>query len=239
MNNMIKINSWQGGLIVSCQASADSPLAEPPMIAALALAAERNGAVAVRIDGAANIAAVHERVSIPILGIEKLRADALEVYITPTYQSAARVAGAGADVLAIDGTPRTRPNRELLRDIVSRIHSELGLPVMADIATVEEAIAAVETAGSDLVSTTLSGYTRETKSSARPNFELVERLTSRLKVPVICEGHLRSVEDVRRAFDSGAFAVVVGKAITGIDWLVRQYVAATPASKKGIAESGE
>lgn len=240
MDNMRKINSWQGGLIVSCQANPDSPLAEPRMIAALASAAERNGAVGVRIDGAANIAAARQRVSIPILGIEKLKSSGFDVYITPTYESAARAAGGGAEVLAVDGTPRTRPNGEVLREIISRIHEELKLPVMADIATCDEAFAAVENAGADLVGTTLSGYTQETKSTVRPNFELVERLASRLKVPVICEGHVRSTEDVRRAFECGAFAVVVGKAITGIDWLVRQYVAATPVGRQlKIAEGNE
>jgi N-acylglucosamine-6-phosphate 2-epimerase len=52
-----------------------------------------------------------------------------------------------------------------------------------------------------------------------------------LSVPVICEGRLRSGEDVRRAFECGAFAVVVGNAITGVDQLVRNFVAALPSIK--------
>jgi N-acylglucosamine-6-phosphate 2-epimerase len=210
----------------------DSPLARPQILAAFACAAERNGAVGVRIDGAANIRAVRRVVSIPILGIEKLRVEGFDLYITPTYECARRVATSGADVVAVDGTPRARPNGADFRDIVSRVHVELRRPVMADIATCEEAIEAVETAGADLIATTLSGYTRATKSIQQPDFELVRRLASRLKVPVICEGHVRTTEDVRRAFDCGAFAVVVGKAITGVDWLVRQYVAATPGQKQ-------
>jgi N-acylglucosamine-6-phosphate 2-epimerase len=231
MSSVAKFDSWRGGLIVSCQAGAESPLSDPQIIAALARAAERNGAVGVRIDGPANIRAVRAAVSIPILGIEKVRFDGFDVYITPTYESAARVATSGADILAVDGTPRVRPNGADLRDIVSRTHAELHRPVMADIAIFDEAIAAVETAGADLIATTLSGYTKETKSTAHPDFELLRRLASRLNVPVICEGHVRTAEDVRRAFDCGAFAVVVGKAITGVDWLVRQYVAATPGQR--------
>ena len=61
-----------------------------------------------------------------------------------------------------------------------------------------------------------------------PDFRLVELLAARTEVPVICEGRLRSPEDVQRAFNSGAFAVVVGAAITGVDWLVRHYAALTP-----------
>lgn len=238
MSRMTKVQSWRGGLIVSCQASAGSPLAAPQVIAAFSRAAERNGAVGVRIDGAANIAAVRESVSIPILGIEKLKSEGFDVYITPTYESAARAASAGADVIAVDGTPRARPNGESCREIISRIHTALKLPVMADIATCEEAIVAVESAGADLIGTTLFGYTKETQSSARPDFELVERLATRLKVPVICEGHMRTTKDVQRAFECGAFAVVVGKVITGIDWLVCQYVAATPGQKQPRTADG-
>jgi N-acylglucosamine-6-phosphate 2-epimerase len=237
---MTQVNSWRGGLIVSCQAGGGSPLAHPHIIAAFALAAERNGAAGVRIDGVANIAAVRERVSIPILGIEKIKSEGFDVYITPTYESAARAASAGADVIAVDGTPRPRPKGENCSDIITRIHTLLKLPVMADIATYEEAIAAVESSGADFIGTTLSGYTNETQPRARPNFKLVERLAVRLKVPVICEGHVRSTEDVRRAFECGAFAVVVGKAITGIDWLVRQYVEAAPGRKqRPLAEGDE
>ncbi|HXN21808.1 MAG TPA: N-acetylmannosamine-6-phosphate 2-epimerase [Candidatus Dormibacteraeota bacterium] len=231
MSSVAQFDSWRGGLIVSCQASAESALSDPQIIAAFARAAERNGAIGVRIDGPANIRTARAAVSIPIVGIEKMRVDGFDVYITPTYESAARVATSGADVLAVDGTPRARPNGAALQDIISRAHAELHRPVMADIASFDEAIAAVETAGADLIATTLSGYTKETKSTTHPDFELLRRLTSRLKVPVICEGHVRTTEDLRRAFDCGAFAVVVGKAITGVDWLVRQYVAATPGQR--------
>ncbi len=231
MSLISKFDSWRGGLIVSCQAGAGSPLSDPRIIAALARTAELNGAVGVRIDGPSNIEAVRQAISIPILGIEKLRIEGFDVYITPTHESARRVAASGADVLAMDATTRARPDGAILRDVIMRAHTELKKPVMADIATCEEAIAAVETSGADFIATTLSGYTQETRCCAQPNFELVERLASRLKVPVVCEGHVRTIQDVRRAFDCGAFAVVVGKAITGVDWLVRQYVAAVPSGK--------
>jgi N-acylglucosamine-6-phosphate 2-epimerase len=221
---------WRGGLIVSCQAEAGSPLARPDIIAAMALAAERNGAVGVRVDGPININAVREVVSIPILGIEKVKYMDSEVYITPTYESAARVIASGADCVALDATARLRPNGEVLHRIIWRVQTELGCPVMADVATYEEGVRAAEEAGADIIGTTLSGYTPETAGLDEPDFKLVERLAARLKVPVVCEGRLRSPEQVRRAFDCGAFAVVVGNAITGVDWLVRRYLAATPSA---------
>ena len=225
------LSRWQGGLIVSCQAAAGSPLSRPDIIAAMALTAEQNGAVGVRIDGASNIRAVRKLVRVPVIGIAKMMHKDSEVYITPTYQSAMRIAASEPDVIALDGTPRTRPNGESLASIISRIHSELKLPVMADVATLEEGIMAVEEAGADLVSTTLSGYTAETAGANEPDIQLVGRLSNRLNVPVICEGRLRSSDDARRAFENGAFAIVVGTAITGVDWLVRHYASATPLAR--------
>jgi N-acylglucosamine-6-phosphate 2-epimerase len=100
---------------------------------------------------------------------------------------------------------------------------------MADVARFEEGLRAAESLGFDVVSTTLSGYTKETRHLLKPDFELVENLAKRLTIPIVCEGRLRTREDVRRAFDCGAFAVVIGGAITGIDQLVQQFVEATPA----------
>lgn len=224
---------WRGGLIVSCQAATGSPLARPEIIAALALVAEQNGAVGVRIDGAANIACVRAQTALPVLGIEKRIYQGSDVYITPTFDCAARVAQSGADVIALDATPRARPQGESFARIVARIRAESGLPVMADVATYEEGVRAIEEDGADFVGTTLAGYTRETAAAnEEPALPLVERLARRLDAAVICEGRLRSCEHVRRAFSAGAHTVVIGTAITGVDHLVRDFVAATPKASE-------
>jgi N-acylglucosamine-6-phosphate 2-epimerase len=106
---------------------------------------------------------------------------------------------------------------------------------MADVATFEEGLYAAETLGVDVISTTLSGYTAETKHLINPDFKLVERLAEKSTLPIVCEGRLRSTDDVRRAFDCGAFAVVVGGAITGIDLLVQKFVGATPRDSANAA----
>lgn len=220
--------SIKGGLIVSCQAPANSPLFRPGIIAAFAETAERNGAAAVRIDTPDHIAAVRSAVKIPIFGIYKIVTTSSDVYITPTFDAAKLVADSGADVLAIDATQRARANGETIEIIRERIRTELHLPAMADIATFDEGLNAVERLGFDFVSTTLSGYTSETNNgnSSRPDFDLIEKLAGRISAPVIAEGRLRSPADVRRAFDCGAFAVVVGNAITGVDNLVSEFAAA-------------
>lgn len=186
-----------------------------------------------RIAGESHLRAVSTVVSVPVLGIEKLMTGNSDVYITPTFSSAARVVRAGASMVALDATLRPRPGGEKLGEIITRIKFELNRPVMADIATFEEGIQAIEEFGADVVGTTLAGYTPETielAAVAGPDFLLIERLAKRVGAPVICEGRVRTADDVRRAFASGAFAVVIGTAITGIDWLVGNFVEATPAA---------
>ena len=217
------------GLIVSCQAGAGSPLARPDVIALFALVAEQNGAVGVRIDSPENIIAVKRAVSLPVIGIYKIASPDSEVYITPTFEAAKRIADAGADIIAIDATLRPRPSGEQMADLVERIRTELGLPVMADLATFDDGLNA-ELIGCDFLGTTLSGYTSETQVTDGPDLDLTQRLSSAFSIPVICEGRLRKPADVVQAFDAGAFAVVVGNAITGTDWLVNEFVRATRRS---------
>ena len=213
-----------GGLIVSCQAPGDSPLAKPEIIAAFAETAAKNGAVAVRIDSPAHVSAVRKAVTIPIIGIYKIVLPHSEVYITPLYQSAVEVAESGANIIALDATARPRPNGEKLSELCEKINKNLHLPVMADVATFEEGIHAAEELGCAFVGTTLSGYTKQTENLLdKPDFELIKKLAQRISVPIIAEGRMSSPEDVRHAFECGAFAVVVGNAITGIDNQVRKF----------------
>lgn len=215
----------QGGLIVSCQAPIDSPLHDPIVIAAMARAAANQGAVGVRIDTPTHVEAVRRCVSAPIIGLWKQQIPDYDVYITPEFHHAVAIAQAGADIVAIDATLRTRPQGETVPSLVQRIHAELNKPVMADVDTLEAAIAAAA-AGADLVGTTLYGYTAETQSCQPPGFELLTQMVEKLDVPIICEGGVASPATAKRAIELGAAAVVVGTAITGIDLQVKAYRAA-------------
>jgi len=219
------LNPLRAGLIVSCQAPVDSPLHHPDIIAAIAAAAVKRGAIAVRIDSPEHIAAVRQRVSVPIIGLWKQVIPGSEVYITPQFHHAQAVAEAGADVIAIDATQRPRPGDETLADLVHQIHTELRQPVMADIDTLASAQAAVA-AGVEVLGTTLYGYTPDTQTCKPPGFELLSDLVGKFDVPCICEGGIASPAAARQALDRGAFAAVGGTAITGIDILVQQYCAA-------------
>ena len=85
--------------------------------------------------------------------------------------------------------------------------------MLADISTYEEALAAQE-AGAEFISTTMSGYTPYSPQQPGPDLDLVRRLAAVLSVPLIAEGRIATPEEARAALDAGAFAVVVGGAIT-------------------------
>ena len=146
-----------GTMVVSCQAGPGNPLDSPAAMALMAQAAEAGGAGAIRANGPADIAAIRAVTSLPIIGLHKL-GDPAGVFITPTYEAAAGVVAAGADLVALDGTLRPRPDGQPLDRQIRRIHDELGVPVLADVDSLDAGLAARD-AGADLVATTLSGYT--------------------------------------------------------------------------------
>lgn len=222
-----------GGLIVSCQAPDGDPLDGPDMMARMAKAAELGGAVGIRADGPGDIAAIRAGVALPIIGIYKIKDENTPVYITPTFASAQAVAKAGADIIAIDGTQRPRAGATSLQGLIEQIHAELHLPVMADVSTLDEGIQAAR-AGADIVATTLSGYTPYSRPPQHyePDFELIRELAGSVSVPVIAEGRFTRPEHVEMAFDAGAYAVVVGTAITRPQWIVEQF--AKKAQRHGI-----
>lgn len=219
------IQKLQGGLIVSCQAPAESPMHQPEVIAAMAEAAVNQGAIAIRLDTPAHVKAVRQKISAPIIGLWKQQIPGFEVYITPQFDHAAAIAQAGADIIAIDATVRSRPNQETVATLIERIHIELGKLVMADVDTLAAAIAAAN-AGADLIGTTLYGYTAETQHLKPPGFDLLAELIKKLPIPIICEGGIASTQMAKQALDMGAYAVVVGTAITGIDLQVKAYAIA-------------
>jgi N-acylglucosamine-6-phosphate 2-epimerase len=211
------LDELRGGLVVSAQAPPGSPLAAPGHIAAMARAAELGGAAGIR---ATEVVAVKEAVGLPVIGLRKRRVEGSEVYITPTLDDARAVAAAGADIVAVDATLRPRPDGVSLASLVS----ELPLPVLADVDCLEAGVAARE-AGAAAVATTLAGYTgAETPSG--PDLDIVAALAAELDCPVFAEGRIATPERARAAFEAGAFAVVVGTAITDPVALTRGFAAA-------------
>ena len=213
------------GLIVSVQAPFGSPMRDPDVIAAMAEASLRNGAIGVRLESPEHIGAVRRRCpDALIIGLWKCTFPHSSVYITPGWREIQAVWSAGADVIALDATERVRPEGQLLADLVQRARQELRATLMADVDSVQNGLNAAAF-GCDWIGTTLYGYTETTSERTPPGLELLPDLRRGLEssVRLICEGGIASPGIARSALDAGADNVVVGTAITGVDLQVAAY----------------
>jgi N-acylglucosamine-6-phosphate 2-epimerase len=213
------------GLIVSVQAPLGSPMRDPDVIAAMAEASLRNGAIGVRLESPEHIGAVRRRCpEALIIGLWKCTFPHSSVYITPGWREIQAVWSAGADVIALDATERVRPEGQLLADLVQRARQELRATLMADVDSVQNGLNAAAF-GCDWIGTTLYGYTETTSERTPPGLELLPDLRRGLEssVRLICEGGIASPGIARSALDAGADNVVVGTAITGVDLQVAAY----------------
>lgn len=218
----MKIEELKRGLIVSCQATPEEPMRDSSIIGRFALAAELGGAVGVRISGIADILATRQMVKIPIIGLVKHQYPGYWSYITPTLRDVESVYVTGVEIIAVDATKLPKPEgkdvRGLLKDIKQKFPDVL---LMGDVSTLEEGMAAVEE-GCDLVSTTLAGYTEYTRNYEDkrmielhdPDIQLVKDLFERVKVPIVAEGHYWDDTLAIKAFEAGAYNVVIGAGIT-------------------------
>ena len=216
-----------GSVIVSCQAEASSPVHGPTFMAARAQAAELGGASGFRVEGSADVAGVRAVTRLPVIGIKKGERHAHRVFITATYRDAEAVVRAGADIVALDATDRPRPGQESLAELVARIHGELGVPVLGDVDTLDSARFALS-AGVDALATTLSGYTGG-PGQVGPDLDLVKELVGLQVCPVIAEGRITRPAHVEAAFECGAHAVVIGKAITDPTAITKGFVDRSPS----------
>ena len=216
----------KGGLIVSVQAPEGSPMRHPQVIAAMAEASLRNGAIGVRLESPEHIGAVRRRCpEALIIGLWKRSFPDSSVYITPGWKEVQAVWSAGADVVALDATARDRPDGRSLEALLKLAKTELGAPLMADVDSLENGLRAAEL-GCAWVGTTLYGYTEATSAAKPPGLSLLSPLRAGLPsdVSLICEGGIASPQIAREAMNCGADMVVVGTAITGVDLQVQAYI---------------
>ncbi len=206
------IAALRGTLVVSCQAYPGEPMRDSNTIEQVAASVVLGGASAVRAQGIDDIRQVGARVDVPVIGIWKDGDDG--VLITPTLQHAIAVAEAGAQIVAIDGTRRPRPDGLTLADTITQLRAAVpGVLVMADCGSLPDAVAAQE-AGADILGTTLSGYSGERPKIDGPDFELVDQVVAECTLPVLVEGRVHTPAQAAEAMRRGAHAVCVGTAIT-------------------------
>ncbi len=220
------LKKLEKGLIVSCQVQHDDPIYTDDMAVKMAQAAVWGGAAGIRANSPEQIHAIKQAVDLPLIGLYKIWHSDTDVFITPTLDSARQVWEAGAEIIALDCTSQLthegRPAFELLPIVKKEIPEAL---LFADVSTLEEAERAVAL-GADLVGPTLYGYTKETKHIEEPDWRGFAEMCRRLsgKAHVIMEGHLYTPEDAMKCLYLGAYAVVVGSAITRPHLTTKRFV---------------
>jgi N-acylglucosamine-6-phosphate 2-epimerase len=219
------IERIHGGLVVSCQAPRGHPLRRPDVIGLLVRCAEAGGAIGVRVNGPTDIEIAKSSAAIPVIGLFKVAGPARDL-ITPGIDRATRLVRAGADIVAVEVTDELGGEQ---LDVVRHVRDVLGVPVMADVSTHAEGVRAWQ-AGADLVATTLSGYTHQTSAPGDlPDVELVERLHAE-GIRTVAEGRYHREEQIEEVFRRGAWAAVVGTAITDPVAITRRFCRAVPAT---------
>lgn len=220
------LQSIKGGLIVSCQALKTEPLYSSHIMARLAYAAKEGGAVGIRANTPEDILEIKKSVDLPIIGLYKVEYDDSEVYITPTMKEVDALMEVKPDIIAIDATNRIRPNGETLETFFKKVREKYpDMIFMADCSTYEEGMRAEEL-GMDIISTTLCGYTQETEGTEIPSYSMIERLSKDLKIPLIAEGGIWVPNQLHQVFECGAYAAVVGTAITRPREITKRFVLA-------------
>lgn len=213
------------GFIASCQPVDDGPMDKPTIVAAMAQAAVNGGAAGLRIEGVENLKTTRPTVNIPIIGIVKRDLTDSPIRITPYLQDIEDLADAGADIIAVDGTNRSRPVD--LESAVKKIH-ELGCLAMADCSNLEEGLYC-QKLGFDIIGSTMSGYTGG-EIPAEPDYQLVKDL-KQAGCFVMAEGRYNTPELAKKAIEIGADAVTVGSALTRLEHIVGWFVDAVKSAK--------
>ncbi|WP_330396403.1 MULTISPECIES: N-acetylmannosamine-6-phosphate 2-epimerase [unclassified Blautia] len=223
-----RIISLRSHLIVSCQALSNEPLHSSYIMGRMAAAALEGGAAGIRANTPEDIIEIKKNVSLPVIGIIKRDYPDSSVYITPTLKEVDELMPAHPEIIALDATPRPRPNglslEELYRQIRNKYPEQL---LMADCSTIEEALAA-DKLGFDFIGTTLVGYTEESQGDRieHNDFEIIRRILKEVSHPVIAEGNIDTPEKARRVIDLGCYSVVVGSIITRPQLITKRFAEA-------------
>lgn len=218
------LESFQNGLIVSCQVQRDDPIYSREMPVKMAQAALWGGAVAIRANTPEQIRAIKAEVDLPVIGLYKIWSEDTDVFITPTLEAAREVYQAGAEIIALDCTAQKIDGRyayELLPAVKKELPQAI---IFADVSNYDEARIAVEM-GADIVGPTLYGYTAETRHIENPDLREFARMCRDFsdQAYFVMEGHIYTPEDAMKCLYLGAHAVVVGSAITRPHYTTKRF----------------
>ena len=206
--------SIKNQVIVSCQALPEEPLHSSFIMGRMAYAAFLGGAKGIRANSVEDIKEIKKTVNLPIIGIIKKVYGDCPVFITPTMAEIDALCEEGVEIIALDATTRIRPDGKTIHEVFPEIRKKYPNQLfMADCSSYEDAKIAAEL-GFDCLGSTLAGYTEETKGKNLPDIELVRRMVTDFRLPVIAEGGISTPEELKEVFQQGVHAAVVGSAIT-------------------------
>ena len=223
-----RIEQLRGKLIVSCQALQHEPLHSSFIMGRMALAAKEGGAMGIRANSTEDIAEIQKQVNLPIIGIIKRDFEDSKIYITPTMKEIDELAELKPEIIALDATCDLRPGGITLDSFYKAIRDKYpDQMLMADCSTIEEALHA-DDLGFDFIGTTMVGYTDQSRNLRveENDFEIVRKIVSRVKHPVIAEGNINTPHKARRVIELGAFSVVVGSIITRPQLITKSFAEA-------------
>lgn len=216
MNKQEFLERIKGKMIISCQALPGEPLyvEEKSIMYLMARAGKMAGSPAVRTSSVRDVVAIKEETGLPVIGLIKVQYPGFESYITPTMKEVDALVEAGSDVVALDCTLRSRGDGKTVNDFIREVREKYPEQIlMADISNYEEGVNAWKM-GMDIVGTTMSGYTDASPKLDGPDYELIRRLAQTIDIPVIGEGRIHYPQQAVEALEAGAYAIVVGGAIT-------------------------
>ena len=222
MNKKEVYESLKDGLIVSCQAVPSEPHYMPGITTMFAECAKWAGAKGLRVNSPEDIRAIKEKVDLPIIGIWKIDRNIKDVYLTPNLEAAKAGWEAGAEIIAVQATNHYRDDGKLAYETIKEIKENIPEAlIFADVSTAQDAKIAAEY-GADFVAPTLYGYTKaghfdKLDIKDAPDFYLLRDIIDAVKgtnAKVIMEGKVSTPEIAVQCLYMGAYAVVVGNAIT-------------------------
>ena len=203
----------KGGVIISCQATESEPLYGLGLMKYFARAAVAGGATGIRCL-ADELQDIRSETDVPIIGLVKRVYQGSGVYGTPPIKEVDELIALRPDVIAVDATDRRRPDGETLAGLVA--HARCAAPdihLMADCATIRDAENALAL-GFEYVSTTLHGYTTDTKGVSIPDYDFIEQMKALVGEKLIVEGGIWTDEQLKMVMRAQPFAVVIGTAVT-------------------------
>ena len=219
------IEKLKGGIIVSCQMEKHAPAYSEEIVELLVKAAIWGGAVGLRIEGSENIKKIRKLTNLPIIGLIKVHTDDSDVFMTPSLAEVKQVIEAGADIVAIDGTDRLISGK-MGRDIITLIKNKYpDALIFADVRDELDAVASLKL-GADFVAPTFYRFKADAKSSDSPDWEMFAKMCRECKGLgyVVMEGKIWTPDEAIRALHYGAWAVVVGSAITRPHLITQRFV---------------